>query len=147
MTLSLPDLPPSASSLPKPNETFAITVATNLSSPAIDTSENADWHNGKTATWAIIGVVTFFSIAIGLAIAFKMWRKWRRPKSIAPSAAYQHRYAAIGLTSSQNTLFDSNRTEDTNGGSRNVPRILTPASGSFVYLPDLFVRVSYLTYK
>ncbi|KAJ6525643.1 hypothetical protein B0H19DRAFT_585609 [Mycena capillaripes] len=134
----------STSSLPPSSETFVTAVAapsTNLSdtsSPAVSASENAnDWHNGKTAAWAIIGVVSFFSIAIGLAITLKMWRKRRRPKSIAPSAAYQHRYryAPIVPTSSQNTLFETNRTGGTNS-SRNLPSILTTASGSFMSLPD-----------
>ncbi|KAJ7940438.1 hypothetical protein B0H13DRAFT_1938104 [Mycena leptocephala] len=120
----------------RPSMTPVTTTNLSNNSTPIYTPESAnDSANGKT-DWAAIGIVGFIAIAFGLAIAFKIWRKRRRPKSIAPSAAYKHRYSPIVPTSSQNTLLATEPTGSTSG-SRNLPRIITPASGSLVSLPSL----------
>ncbi|KAJ7271979.1 hypothetical protein B0H12DRAFT_672587 [Mycena haematopus] len=105
---ALADVPQLTSFSPTSSQTSMTPISTanflNNTSP-IYAAENGP-ENGKVF-WAVIGVVSFFSISIGGVVVFKLWRRQRRPKSIAPSAAYRHRYAPIDLTKlrGHKTLF------------------------------------------
>ncbi|KAJ7444911.1 hypothetical protein FB451DRAFT_1293817 [Mycena latifolia] len=91
--------------------------------------------NKDKITWAVIGTVCAMSIGVGLALAYKLWR---RRKGIAPSAVY----APISMASSQHTLFTTDGSGSGGGRGRNPPSIVTPASSSLVSLPSLFYEPS-----
>ncbi|KAJ7172287.1 hypothetical protein C8R46DRAFT_142896 [Mycena filopes] len=107
-----------------------------------DTDNTAD-HGKNTIVWGVIGAVCFVFLAIGLLVGLNLWRKSRgRPQSVAPSAAYQHRYAPLGLgtKSSQNTLLPLLGTVTPGGRGSMGGHAPTPASSSRVSLPSLLYQ-------
>ncbi|KAJ7046999.1 hypothetical protein C8F04DRAFT_217428 [Mycena alexandri] len=114
------------------------TTTTNLSnSTSIFVSQTAGTPDHRNnIVWGVVGAVCFVCVAIGIMAGLKTWHKRRsRPKSVAPSAAYQHRYAPIELANSQNTL--SGTYKGNLNGDRNPPPIITPAPSSLVSLPSV----------
>ncbi|KAJ6502357.1 hypothetical protein C8R45DRAFT_976369 [Mycena sanguinolenta] len=99
-------VPRSMSSFSTSSGSSMAPVSTNISSNTLSVDATGNSLGSRKISWAVIGVICFFSISIALVVVFKLWRRRYRPKSIAPSAAYRHRYAPIDLTSARNTLLE-----------------------------------------
>ncbi|KAJ6597080.1 hypothetical protein DFH09DRAFT_111236 [Mycena vulgaris] len=121
----------SASPTSQAESSTPIPTQTSQNSALISPSEST---SVLKVAWGVIATVCVMSVAAGLALAYKMWH---RRKAIAPSAAYEHGYSPILMATSQNTLFTMDRAGSATNGSRSLPSIVTPASGSLVSLPSL----------
>ncbi|KAJ7905711.1 hypothetical protein B0H14DRAFT_22212 [Mycena olivaceomarginata] len=116
-------VPASASSFESSGQISTTPVSTaNLPSNTrlVQGVENSGELYNRKIAWAVIGVVCFLSISIALAITFKLWRhQHRRPKSIAPSAAYHHRYRYAPVTLTTLTRYSRKYRQQSNSSWHN----------------------------
>ncbi|KAJ7775079.1 hypothetical protein B0H16DRAFT_1509455 [Mycena metata] len=129
----------SQSSSPFSTELATTTIVPNTPTSIFVLQTAGSPGHRNNIIWGVVGAVCFVCVAIGILAGLRMWHKRRsRPESVAPSAEYQHRYAPLELTTSQNTLLGTYKGKSSLTGDRNPPTIIidTPASRSLVSLPS-----------